>query len=211
MSNNPIQHFKLPRDISEIGQQRYEIDKINLLFQHDPQSTLQSYQQRLLLEFIYGLGLSLVKIVKISSVIPELDEGRVRLYFRNSKFRDYPFNPPAIKIMKSYLKLIDNIEGHESFWINNKGKTMTVGQLQTLLNKYFEAHELPSINANELRDLSVQHFSKEGADMRSLQTLRQVKQLRRLQALKESDFDRLQRSFRERHSRSPVNSKNKKY
>ncbi len=209
MSNNPIQHFKLPRDISEIGQQRYEIDKIKLLFQHDPQSTLKGYQQRLLLEFIYGLGLPLVKIVKISSVIPELDEGRVRLYFSNSKFRDYPFNPPAIKIMKSYLKLIDNLEGHESFWINNKGKTMTVGQLQTLLNKYFEAHELPSINANELRDLSVQHFSKEGADMRSLQTLRQVKQLRRLQALKESDFDRLQRSFRERHSRSPVNSKKK--
>ncbi|MCK5904159.1 MAG: phage integrase N-terminal SAM-like domain-containing protein, partial [Gammaproteobacteria bacterium] len=144
MSNNPIQHFKLPRDISEIGQQRYEIDKINLLFQHDPQSTLKGYQQRLLLEFIYGLGLSLVKIVKISSVIPELDEGRVRLYFRNSKFRDYPFNPPAIKILKSYLKLIDNIEGHESFWINNKGKTMTVGQLQTLLNKYFEDHEIPS-------------------------------------------------------------------
>ena len=83
MSNNPIQHFKLPRDISEIGQQRYEIEKINLLFQHDPQSTLKGYQQRLLLEFIYGLGLSLVKIVKISSVIPELDEGRVRLYFRN--------------------------------------------------------------------------------------------------------------------------------
>ena len=52
MSNNPIQHFKLPRDISEIGQQRYEIDKINLLFQHDPQSTLKGYQQRLLLEFI---------------------------------------------------------------------------------------------------------------------------------------------------------------
>ena len=211
MSSNPIQHFKLPRDISEIGQQRYEIDKINLLFQDDTQSTLKGYQQRLLLEFIYGLGLSLVKIVKINSVIPELDEGRVRLYFRNSKFRDYPFNPPAIKILKSYLKLIDNIEGHESFWINNKGKTMTVGQLQTLLNKYFEDHELPSINANELRDLSVQHFSKEGADMRSLQTLRQVKQLRRLQALKESDFDRLQRSFRERHSRSPVNSKNKKH
>ena len=87
---------------------------------------------------------------------------------------------------------------------------MTVGQLQIILNKYFEDHELPYINANELRDLSVQHFSKEGADMRSLQTLRQVKQLRRLQALKESDFDRLQRSFRERHSRSPVTIKNKK-
>lgn len=211
MSSNPIQHFKLPRDISEIGQQRYELDIINLLFQQDTQSTLQGYQQRLLLEFIYGLGLSLVKIVKINSVIPELDEGRVRLYFRNSKFRDYPFNPLAIKILKSYLKLIDNIEGHESFWINKKGKTMTVGQLQTLLNKYFEDHELPSINANELRDLSVQHFSKEGADMRSLQTLRQVKQLRRLQALKESDFDRLQKKFRERHSRSPVNNKNNKH
>ena len=31
MSNNPIQHFKLPRDISEIGQQRYEIEKIKTI------------------------------------------------------------------------------------------------------------------------------------------------------------------------------------
>jgi len=40
--------------------------------------------------------------------------------------------------------------------------------------------------------------------------MRQVKQLRRLHAIKETDIDRIQRSFRERHSRSPVNSKNKK-
>ena len=72
-------------------------------------------------------------------------------------------------------------------------------------------YELPSINANELRDLSVQHFSKEGADMRSLQTLRQVKQLRRLQALKESDFDRLTKKFQGKDTaEAPVISKNKK-
>ena len=207
---NPIQHFKLPRDITEIGQQKYEIEKINLLFQIYPKSNLKGYQQRLLLELIYGLGLPLAKIVKINSVIPELDEGQIRMYFNNSKFKDYPFNPVAIKIVKSYLKLIDNIEGYEGFWVNNNGKRLTAVQLQTLLNKFFEDNNLPSINANVLRDLSVQHFSREGADMRSLQTLRQVKQLRRLQALKELDFNRLQKNFREIHSRSSIKIKNKK-
>ena len=210
VTTNPIQHFKLPRNITEIGQQKYEIDKINQLFLIYPQSNLKGYQQRLLLELIYGLGLPLVKIVNINSVIPELDEGRVRLYFLNSKFRDYPFNQDGIKILKSYLKLIDNIEGYEGFWVNNNGKRLTSWQLQTLLNKFFADNNLPTINANELRDLSVQHFSREGADMRSMQTLRQVKQLRRLQALKELDFNRLQKSFREIHNRSSLKNKNKK-
>ena len=209
LPNNPIQHFKLPRDISEIGQQRYDIDKINQMFQLHTQNTLKGYQQRLLLELIYGLGLSLTRIVNLISAIPELDEGRVRLYYQNSRYRDYPFSPPAIKILKLYLKLIDSIEGHDGFWVNKKGKTMTAGQLQTLMNKYFEDHDLPTINANELRDLSVHHFSKEGADIRSLQTLRQVKQLRRLQTLKETDFDRLQNSFRRIHLRNFINGDNK--
>jgi site-specific recombinase XerD len=76
--------------------------------------------------------------------------------------------------------------------------------LQNLLNKYFEAHDLPAINANELRDLSVQHFSQEGADIRSLQALRQFKQLRRLQSLNEPDFSHLQKSFKQKHLRNTV-------
>ena len=79
----------------------------------------------------------------------------------------------SIKVLKSYLKLIDNIDGDHSFWINNKGKKLTVAQLQNMLNKYFVQHKLPPISANELRDLSVQHFSGKGADVRSLQALRQ--------------------------------------
>ena len=83
-------------------------------------------------------------------------------------------------------------------------KALSSTQLQNLLNKYFEAHDLPAINANELRDLSVQHFSQEGADVRSLQALRQFKQLRRLQSLNESDFSHLQKSFKQKHLRSSV-------
>ena len=206
--NNPIQCFKLPRDIIEIGQQRYDIDKINHLFQLHTKCTLKGYQQRLLLELIYALGLSLTKIVKLKSAIPELDQGRVRLYYQNSRYRDYPFGRSAIKILKSYLKMIDSIEGHDGFWVTQKGKTMTTGQLQTTLKKYFTDHNLPAINANELRDLSTQHFSKEGADIRSLQTLRQVKQLRRLQSLKEADFERLQNNFNKIHFRNVIKNEN---
>ena len=204
ISSNPIQHFKLPRDLSEIGQQRFDVKQINQLFQYTTKASLTGYQQRLLMELIYGLGMSLAKIVNIKSAIPELDEGRVRLYFQNSRYRDYPFSQPALKVLKSYLKLIDSIEGHNAFWINKNAKTLSSTQLQNLLNKYFETYDLPAINANELRDLSVQHFSQEGADVRSLQALRQFKQLRRLQSLNDSDFSHLQNSFKQKHLRSSV-------
>jgi integrase/recombinase XerC len=204
ISSNPVQHFKLPRDLSEIGQQRFDAKQINELFQYSTECSLKGYQQRLLLELIYGLGMSLTKIVNIKSATPELDEGRVRLYFQNSRYRDYPFSQPALNILKSYLKLIDSIEGHNTFWINKNAKALSTTQLQNLLNKYFEAHDLPAINANELRDLSVQHFSQEGADIRSLQALRQFKQLRRLQSLNEPDFSHLQKAFKQKHLRSTV-------
>ena len=204
---NPIQHFKLPRDINEIGHQSIEISKINKLFELSFDDSLQGHQQRLLLEFIYGLGMSLAKITKIRSAIPELDEGQVRLYFQDSKYRDVPFSPVSIKILKSYLKVIDNIGGDQSFWIDNKGRILTIAQLQNTLNKYFVQHKLPQISANELRDLSVQHFSGKGADVRSLQALRHVKQLRRLQSLKDASFGDLQKKIRQKHLRNQTSNK----
>ena len=204
---NPIQHFKLPRDIKEIGQRSIEISKINQLFELSFEDSLQGHQQRLLLEFIYGLGMSLAKIIKIISAIPELDEGQVRLYFHDSKHRDVPFSPDSIKVIKSYLKLFDNISGEKAFWINNKGRILTTAQLQNMLNKYFIQNKLPPISANKLRDLSVQHFSGKGADVRSLQELRYVKQLRRLQTLKESNFEDLQKKIKQKHLRNHTSNK----
>jgi len=105
------------------------------------------------------------------------------------------------------MKLIDNIDRDQSFWINNKGKILTSAQLQNMLNRYFLQHNLPPISANELRDLSVQHFSGKGADVRSLQTLRHVKQLRRLQSLKDSSFEDLQKKFGQKHLRNQTSKK----
>ena len=204
---NPIQHFKFKRDIKEIGQQNIEISKINKLFELSFENSLQGNQQRLLLEFVYGLSMSLARIIKIRTAIPELDEGQVRLYFQDSKFRDVPFSPVSIKVLKSYLKLIDNINGKQSFWINNKGRILTVTKLQKLLDNYFVQHNLLPISANRLRDLSIQHFSGKGADVRSLQALRHVKQLRRLQSLKGTNFENLQNKFRKNHLRNKTTNK----
>ena len=204
---NPIQHFKLPREINEISEQTIEISKINQLFEYSLDDSLQGHQQRLLLEFIYGLGMSLAKIIKIRSAIPELDEGQVRLYFKNSKYRDVPFSPASIKILKSYMKIIDNLNINQVFWVNQNGRMMTTVQLQNVLNKYFEKHKIPQISANELRDLSIQHFSGKGADIRSLQALRNVKQLRRLQSLKDTSFEDLQAKLRQKHMRNQTSNK----
>ena len=118
-----------------------------------------------------------------------------------------PFSPDSIKVLKSYLKLIDNIDGNQTLWINNKGRILTAAQLQNMLNKYFVHNKLPPISANELRDLSVQHFSGKGADVRSLQALRHVKQLRRLQSLKDLSFGDLQKKIKQKHMRNQTFNK----
>ena len=206
-TKNPIQHFKFSRHTNNISEQDIKISKINQLFELSLENSLQGHQQRLLLEFIYGLGMSLAQINKIRSAIPELDEGQVRLYFQDTKYRDVPFSPVSIKVLKSYLKMIDNVDGNRGFWLNRKGKKLTTAQLQNILNKYFAKYKLPTISANELRDLSVQHFSGEGADIRSLQALRNVKQLRRLQSLKVSSFGDLQKKFNKKHMRNQTSNK----
>ena len=206
-TKNPIQHFKFSRHTNNISEQDIKISKINQLFELSLENSLQGHQQRLLLEFIYGLGMSLAQINKIRSAIPELDEGQVRLYFQDTKYRDVPFSPVSIKVLKSYLKMIDNVAGDQGFWLNQKGKKLTTAQLQNILNKYFAKYKLPTISANELRDLSVQHFSGEGADIRSLQALRNVKQLRRLQSLKVNSFEDLQNKFKKKHLRNQTSNK----
>jgi len=206
-TKNPIQHFKFPRYTNNISEQDIKISKINQLFELSLENSLQGHQQRLLLEFIYGLGMTLAQINKIKSAIPELDEGQVRLYFQDTKYRDVPFSPVSIKVLKSYLKMIDNVAGDQGFWLNQKGKKLTTAQLQNILNKYFAKYKLPTISANELRDLSVQHFSGEGADVRSLQALRNVKQLRRLQSLKDNSFGDLQKKFKKKHLRNKMSNK----
>ena len=206
-NKNPIQHFKFSRDTNNITEQNIKISKINQLFKLSLENSLEGHQQRLLLEFIYGLGMSLTQIKNIRSAIPELDEGQVRLYFQDTKYRDVPFSPVSIKVLKSYLKKVDNVGGEQGFWLNRNGKKLTVSQLQNILNKYFVKYKLPTISANELRDLSVQHFSGEGADVRSLQALRNVKQIRRLQSLKESSFEDLQNKFKKKHLRNQISNK----
>ena len=205
-TKNPIQHFKFPRYTNNISEQNIKISKINQLFELSLENSLQGHQQRLLLEFIYGLGMSLAQINKIRSAIPELDEGQVRLYFQDTKYRDVPFSPVSINVLKSYLKMIDNVAGDQGFWLNQKGKKLTTAQLQNILNKYFAKYKLPTISANELRDLSVQHFSGEGADIRSLQALRNVKQIRRLQSLKVNSFKDLQNKFKKTHLRNQTSN-----
>jgi len=203
LPSNPIQHFKLPRNFSGICKKQYDIIQIKKLFQYKIVNSLKNLQQRLLLELIYGLGMSLKKIANIASVTPELDDGTVRFYFQNSGYQDYPFNKSAIKILKLYLKLLDEYaDDRSSFWINKKGKILNTPQLQNLLNSYFESHDLAKISASELRDLSVQHFSEEGADVRSLQSLRKFKQLRRLQSISNSDFSHLQNILKNKHIRN---------
>ena len=55
--------------------------------------------------------------------------------------------------------------------------------------------------------MSVQHFSGKGADVRSLQALRNVKQLRRLQSLKDNSFRDLQKKFSQKHVRNQTPNK----
>ena len=128
--SNPIQHFKLPRDISEIGKQRFDVKQINKLFHAPKKTTLEGCQQRLLLELIYGLGMSLSKIANIKTAI--LNNKIIRFAFCLISF---PFNVILICSPLTIIKLdIALIRVSIVLNVKERAKTNTPTTIRVLLS-----------------------------------------------------------------------------
>ncbi len=202
IANDPFKNFTLPRKLTELKTINIRIDQIKLLFKNTIPTTFLGIQEQLMLEFSYGLGLSILQIINITDTETDKEKQTLKLKFSNKTTNEYPLSLNAVEIIDNYMNRLNDINAKTKFWVNQNSKPLSENQLQKILANYLLKNDLPALSAQELKDLSSLHFSKEGADMRSIQSLRGSKSLRRLQSLKSKNFNHLQEMFKKSHIRN---------
>ena len=95
--------------------------------------------------------------------------------------------------------------GKCSFWNDKSGNSLKPATINRYIKKTLIEIGLKDFNTQKLRELATQQFANAGADIRSIQRLRQVKGLRRLKTLYRKNFDELQKSFNRYNQRKTEN------
>ena len=75
----------------------------------------------------------------------------------------------------------------------------TLNFLRTIIRKQLKPIGL---DLKKLREIATQQFRKNGADIRSIQKLRNLKKIHRFRSLVDSDYEELSRKFSQSHARN---------
>jgi site-specific recombinase XerD len=95
--------------------------------------------------------------------------------------------------------LLPKLDERESFWVNTNNKKTNLNQLRLIIRKQLKPIGL---DLKTLREIATQQFQKNGADIRSVQKLRNLKKIHRFQSLVNYDYEELRKKFSKSHTRN---------
>ena len=80
-----------------------------------------------------------------------------------------------------------------------RNKSTNLNFLRTIIRKQLKPIGL---DLKKLREIATQQFQKNGADIRSVQKLRNLKKIHRFQSLVDTGYEELRRKFSQSHTRN---------
>jgi site-specific recombinase XerD len=200
LEKNPLQNFKFryTKNYNEfIKKNNYLPDQLNQLICSPCSENLSSLRDRILLELAYSTVWTcnqLASILEMSIIKNEFLEIKIQ-----SEIKIIPHLGMNIERLKKYKLLLPNTDERESFWVDSKHRKVNLNQLRLIIRKQLKPIGL---DVRMLREVATQQFQRNGADIRSVQKLRNLKKIHRFQSLVEADYDELSRKFSEFHNRN---------
>ena len=200
IDKNPLQNYKF-RDLLNnnefIKKNGASPDKINSLINSPCSGDPLDLRDRILLELAYSTVWKTSQLVHIQEVnLNENDLLEIKIYSEIKEVPHLGINKDRLEQYKSHLPKLDE---RESFWLNNHNKQINLNQLRIIIRKQLKPIGL---DLKKLREIATQQFQNNGADIRSVQKLRNLKKIHRFQSLIDSDYEELKRKFSESHSRN---------
>ncbi len=205
LKKNPIRNYTMQENARELVIANITESEIRQLFQEPPEPSFEGYRNRLMLELFYGLGITPSKQIRIVQV--RLDETRQTVRITSGQqTRMLPIAKPAMEVLKQYQVARQVIIDHSgqpssSFLINESGKKLTRKRMIEAFKKELARIGLVGEHAQILRNLSTKHFAEHGADVRSLQTQRDMQSFHRLDLFKDESFETMLIQFKKMHLR----------
>ncbi len=167
--SNPKQEKKIP---SFLG-----IEEVISLVESPDITTFLGKRDRAILEVLYATGIRVSELVGLN--LDDIDWASKMILVRGKrrKERIIPVGKPAIKALKEYLPvreeiLMENGEKHSSVFVNNRGKRLTARSVERIVDKYIiQTSIMRKISPHTLRHTFATHLLNAGADLRTIQEL----------------------------------------
>lgn len=209
LEKNPIRHYTMKQQMKELVFAQISEEDLKKLFDNPPEQSFEGFRNRLILELFYGLGITPTKLTYIDKV--QLDDNEKKIYFTSGKqTRILPISQSAIDVFHAYMEAREMVLDHTqtgvtSFLINHLGRKLTRSKIVDALKKELEKIGVIGERVHVLRNLSTKHFADHGADVRSLQTHRDMKTLLNLDQFKNESFNQVFEQFKQMHIRDSSN------
>ena len=200
IDKNPLQNFKF-RDLRNSNEfiKKNDIlpDKLNNLINSPCSEDPVELRDRILLELAYATVWKTSQLARIQDVnLNEVDLLTIKI---GSEIKEVPHLGINKDRLEQYKIHLPKLDVRKSFWIIMQNKSTNLNFLRTIIRKQLKPIGL---DLNKLREIATQQFQKNGADIRSVQKLRNLKKIHRFQSLVDTDYEELRRKFSQSHTRN---------
>ena len=206
IQNNPVAVFKSAK-VSRHLPDYLSFDQMEAMLDCFDLSKASDVRDRCIVEVMYACGLRVSECAGIKVTDIHFDAMYLRVMGKESKERMIPFYPRCRQLMQYYLKEVRPLyvtkEEHSVFFVNQKGKPITVRAIQMIVEKAgIQAGLSLHVHPHMIRHSFATHLLNNGADLRVVQELLGHENLSTTQIYTHISEERLKKTVDESHPHS---------
>lgn len=164
----------------------------------------EAFRDRLVLELLYGGGLRISEVVKLTYSDVDFSSGIATVFGKGKKERLCPLGSVALDCLKTFKEQFTPTTHLETpILITPAGNPLSIRKIQLLLKKYLSFANLPQdISPHKIRHSYATHLLNRGANLRLVQALMGHASLSTTQIYTHLDIHRLKTIHAQTHPRS---------
>ena len=206
---NPVIGIKAPKSKKSLPQ-TLSIDQVIKLINITDNSFL-GIRDRAVLELFYSSGLRLSELVNIKIQDVNINDRTATIFGKGNKSRVVPIGEYAIKALKNWLAIRNNMEGltieNNFIFLSEKAKPLGARSIQYRLKHWAIKQGIPeNIHPHLLRHSFASHILQSSQDLRAVQELLGHANISTTQIYTHLDYQHLSKIYDGAHPRAKKNN-----
>ena len=181
-----------------------DIENIEQLLNSTDQSAI-AVRDRAMIELMYSAGLRLAELINLDLGMLDLSTGIARVTGKGSKQREVPIGRAAIKAVKAWLALRQEIANSDenALFVSNRGNRISPRTVQQRMKQLAQKQGLDQhLHPHKLRHSFASHMLESSGDLRAVQELLGHADISTTQVYTHLDFQHLAKVYDTAHPRA---------
>lgn len=203
VTNNPAMDIPAPKSGKKLPA-ALDIENIEQLLNSTDQSAI-AVRDRAMIELMYSAGLRLAELINLDLGMLDLSTGIARVTGKGSKQREVPIGRAAIKAVKAWLALRQEIANSDenALFVSNRGNRISPRTVQQRMKQLAQKQGLDQhLHPHKLRHSFASHMLESSGDLRAVQELLGHADISTTQVYTHLDFQHLAKVYDTAHPRA---------